>query len=131
MVEKGIVGREETKLETGISYILIVGVVISLVLEGLGLILYFQATHSIAIDRGSAMFIRGNDFFAFLFNLLFETSRRINALRLMILGIAILILTPYVRAVASVAYFVTTRNIKYVVITLFVLVILTVSLMAH
>ena len=131
MVEKGTEGRGGTKLETGISYILIVGVVVSLVLEGLGLILYFETTHSVAIDQGSAMFIRGSNFFAFLLDLLFETSRRITALRLMILGIGILILTPYVRAVMSVAYFTATRNIKYIVITLFVLVILTVSLMAH
>ena len=131
MVRKEIEGSGETKLETGVSYVLIAGVVISLILEGLGMMLFYQAFHSFAISQGSAMFVRGRDFFTFLGGLLFETSGQVTAVRLMMLGIAVLILTPYVRAVMSVIYFAVTKNVKYVMITIFVLVILTISLMAH
>jgi uncharacterized membrane protein len=46
----------------------------------------------------------------------------------MTLGIAILMLTPYVRVILSVIHFSRERNIKYVLITLFVLALLTISL---
>jgi uncharacterized membrane protein len=131
VVKKEIEGSGETRLEDGVSYVLIAGVVVSLILEVAGMILFFQAFHSFTISEGSTVFVRGRDFFAFLGRLLFETSRQMIALRLMMLGIAVLILTPYVRAVMSVIYFVATKNVKYTIITLFVLVILTISLMAH
>ena len=121
-------GSGEVKLETGASYVLITGVLVSLVLEVAGMIMFYRAFHSFAIDRGSAMAVRGSNFFTFLGSLLLERSGRAPAVRLMMLGIAVLILTPYVRAVLSVAYFLHTKNVKYVIITLFVLVILTISL---
>ena len=40
-------------------------------------------------------------------------------------------ITPYMRVVASVIYFGAARNVKYIVITTFVLVILTASLLVH
>jgi uncharacterized membrane protein len=40
-------------------------------------------------------------------------------------------ITPYVRVLASVVYFGVVRNLKYVIITAFVLVILTASLLVH
>jgi uncharacterized membrane protein len=54
-----------------------------------------------------------------------------GAIGLMTLGIVLLILTPYIRAVLSVIYFGSRGNLKYLVITSFVLAILTVSLLIH
>jgi uncharacterized membrane protein len=43
-------------------------------------------------------------------------------------GVVILILTPYVRVLMSVLYFAWEKNTKYILITLFVLLLLTISL---
>jgi uncharacterized membrane protein len=49
----------------------------------------------------------------------------------MTLGITTLILSPYARVVVSVLYFAWQRNIKYTLITIFVLTVLTISLALH
>ncbi len=131
MVRREAGGSGETRLETWVSYVLIIGVVVSLALEVAGLILFYRTHRSFAISHGGAVFIRGRDFFSFFGRTLLETSNDITGLRLMVLGIAVLILTPYVRAVMSVIYFASRRNVKYCLITLFVLAVLTMSLMMH
>ena len=131
MVERGREGSGETKLETAISYVLIVGVILSLILEIAGIILFYRQYGTLAISERHSMFIQDADFFSFLGRLLHETSAGADGMRLMVLGIAILILTPYVRAVMSVIYFAVEKNIKYFLITLFVLMVLTISLMLH
>jgi uncharacterized membrane protein len=124
-------GSGETRLETWLSYVLILGVLISLILELSGMFLFYRASRSMAISESGAMFIRGQNFFIFLSRLFHETFSGITAFRLMVLGVAALILTPYVRAVMSVIYFASTKNIKYLIITLFVLTVLTASLLVH
>lgn len=131
MVEKRTGGSGETGLETGVSYVLITGVIVSLLLEVAGLLLFYGTFHSVALDEGGTMLLRGRDFFAFSANLLSGRSDLTLPVRLLVLGIVVLILTPYVRAIVSVVYFALTRNVKYVIITLFVLAVLTVSLVAH
>jgi uncharacterized membrane protein len=49
----------------------------------------------------------------------------------MTLGITILILTPYVRVILSVLFFAWRKNIKYMLITIVVLMVLTTSLLFH
>jgi len=131
MVNREGSGSGETKLETWISRVLIVGVAISLILLGAGMVLFYRSSHSTAISLESTMSIHGQDFFTFLVRLVTETPEVPFPLYLMTLGIAVLILTPYVRAVMSVIYFASMKNVKYLIITLFVLVILTVSLATH
>ena len=131
MVRGGAGGSGETRLETWVSYVLIIGVAISFVLEAAGLILYYRTHHSFAISYGSAVIIRGRDFFSFFGRTLLEASHGITGLRLMVLGIAALILTPYIRAITSVIYFASRKNLKYCLITFFVLAVLTMSLMMH
>jgi hypothetical protein len=46
-------------------------------------------------------------------------------------GIVILLLTPYLRVVFSVLYFSFEKDYKYALITLFVLIVLTLSLTLH
>jgi len=123
-------GSGETKLEGVISYVLIIGVVTSLLIEMAGMILFYRTYGSLAISQDSRMFLRGKNFFMFLMQL-FSGSSASLPIKLFTLGIAALILTPYIRAVLSVIYFAARGNGKYLLITLFVLTILTISLLVH
>ena len=124
-------GSGESKLETGISYLLISGVIVSLVLEIIGEGLLYHSYGSLAISQDATAFIHGNDFFTFVLQQFRGNHAQGPGIQLMTIGIIVLILTPYVRLVASVAYFGWEKNIKYVLITLFVLVVVTLSLALH
>jgi uncharacterized membrane protein len=76
-------------------------------------------------------FIVGENFFALIYVKVQNLFVSAKALLFMTLGLIILILTPFIRAVAFVIYFAWSKNLKYVVITLFVLVVLTISLALH
>ena len=122
-------GSGEYGLETGISLLLIVGVIISLVLEVIGVAIYYHSYGSLNISQAGSMFIQGHDFFSFIFEQFKKPQE--SGILFIIAGIIVLILTPYVRVVASVFYFAREKNIKYVWITLFVLVVITLSLVLH
>jgi uncharacterized membrane protein len=124
-------GSGDSKLETSISYLLITGVIISLVLEVIGLIMLCITNHSLAVSQSQDVFINGNNFFTFIFQLFSGNYSQNTGLHLMTFGIIVLILTPFLRLVASVIYFGWEKNIKYVLITLFVLVVITLSLFFH
>jgi uncharacterized membrane protein len=124
-------GSGETKLETIISYLLIVGVVVSVILECIGITLYYGTYGNVQVSQNQAVFISGKNFFAFI---IYQTQHLLgsqNALLFMTLGLIILILTPYIRAITSVVYFAWEKHFKYVLITMFVLVVLTLSLALH
>lgn len=118
----------ESKFERIIGYILISGVVISLFLEVIGIILYYRSYGQFKVLEDKAVFIHGKNFFYFLVELIQGEHIRQKALWLMTLGIAILMLTPYVRVILSVIHFAREKNLKYVLITLFVFALLTISL---
>lgn len=119
-------------LEAVISYLLIAGVIISLVLEVVGTILYYRSYGNLALlfNRSNVM-INGHDFFSFIYSLFFGNGNQGAAIWFMTAGIALLILTPFIKVVVSVLYFGWEKNFKYLVITLFVLTILTLSLSLH
>jgi len=124
-------GSGETKLETIVSYLLIAGVIVSVILEIIGIILYYGTYGNVQVSQNQAVFISGKNFFAFI---IYQTQHLLgsqNALLFMTLGLIILILTPYIRAITSVIYFAWERHFKYVLITLFVLIVLTISLVLH
>jgi len=124
-------GSGEAKLETIISYLLIAGVIVSLILEAIGIILYYGTYGNVQVSQNPNVFIIGQNFFAFI---IYQTQHLFgmqNALLFMLLGLIILILTPYIRAITSVIYFAWEKHYKYVLITLFVLIVLTVSLALH
>lgn len=123
--------RHKSKLEPAISYLLIGGVAFSLLCEAIGIVLLHHSSGRFGISESREMFIRGQNFFSFLYGLFHGEYRQNSGVLLMTLGIAILILTPYARVVMSVFYFAWKKNIKYVVITLFVLILLTISLAIH
>jgi uncharacterized membrane protein len=122
---------EGSKLETGISYLLITGVILSLILEVIGLVLYCYSYHQLSISTDPSVYIRGHDFFSFIFKQFQGINTENSAILFMTFGIIVLILTPYVRVIASVIYFGWEKNVKYVVITLFVLIIFSLSLALH
>ena len=123
--------RGITGLETVISRILLVGVILSLLLEITGLVLYYGTYHNLAISDSGAFNIKGHDFFSFIYGLMGGGFTGGAAIQLMTAGIVVLLLTPFLRVVFSVWFFVWERNYKFVVITIFVLVVLTISLILH
>ena len=127
--EEGL-GSGESKLEAGISYLLITGVIISLILEVIGIAMFFHTRGNFAISQDQAMFVNGNDFFSFIVKQ-FQGDRISGYLRFMTIGIIVLVLTPFIRLVASVFYFGWEKNFKYVFITLYVAVVVTLSLALH
>ncbi len=130
MTQPGL-GSGETKLETALSYLLVVGVVVSVTLEAIGIILYYGMYGNTQISQNQAVFISGQNFFAFIVYQVQHLFGTQNALLFMTLGVIILMLTPYIRAITSVIYFAWEKHYKYVLITLFVLVVLTLSLALH
>ncbi|HVN24539.1 MAG TPA: DUF1634 domain-containing protein [Syntrophorhabdales bacterium] len=123
-------GSGETKLEMLISYVLIGGVITSLLFVIAGMVLFYREYGNVAVSHSSQMFLRGEDFFLFFVQLFRESNSELS-IRVITIGIAVLILTPYIRALLSVIYFAARENAKYLVITSFVLVLLTISLLLH
>jgi uncharacterized membrane protein len=122
----------EEKLELAISYILVVGVLVSVAIEAIGIGSYYSANRNLNIFFQPSFAMTGTDFFSYTGKLvqgfLVGASTPIQVLGL---GIVLLMLTPYVRVVASVIYFGFAKNAKYLFITLFVLIVLTASLLIH
>jgi len=128
---KGL-GSGESRLETTISYLLIIGVVLSLALEIAGIAIFYKSHGNLDILlQDKAMFIQGRNFFSFLYQLFAREPLQNTGVFLMTLGVAALILTPFVRVIASAVYFAWKRDSRYVLITAFVLVALTISLALH
>lgn len=123
--------EKESKFEKAISYLLIIGVSISILFEIIGLSLFYYYFRHLNISGIGMMFIHGKNFFSFLTELFRGEYAQNNAILFMTFGITILILTPYLRVLISIIYFAFNRNIKYTIITLFVFIILTISLIMH
>ena len=125
-------GCGESRLETVISYLLIIGVIISMVLIVAGLIMFYSSYgHLNILLEDKSVFIHGQNFFSFLFELFTKQYALNSAISFLTLGIATLLLTVYSRVVASVIYFAWKKDIKYILITTFVLMVLTLSLALH
>jgi uncharacterized membrane protein len=124
-------GSGEPKLETAISYLLIMGVATSLLLEVVGLTLFYSQYANFNIMQNHIAFIHGENFFSFVATLFQGEYTQNTAFLFMTIGLVVLILTPYIRVVTSVSYFAWKKNRKYVLVTLFVLIVLTISLALH
>jgi|WetSurMetagenome_2_1015567.scaffolds.fasta_scaffold03763_4 uncharacterized membrane protein len=121
----------ESRMESAISYLMITGVIISLLLEISGMVLYFIQNGNLQISQTSGVFIHGKDFFSFIYQVLSGKNRNGAGITLITAGLIVLILTPFLRVVLSVIYFSSEKNMNYVWITLFVLVVITLSLSLH
>jgi uncharacterized membrane protein len=123
--------NSEDRFDRAIGYVLITGVVISLLVEAIGMVLYHLSYGHFNISGERTLFIHGRNFFDFTIELFKGDYAGKKAVFLMSLGVVILVLTPYVRVLMSVLYFAWEKNTKYILITLFVLVLLTISLAAQ
>lgn len=123
--------NSESSFEKAISYLLITGVVISIFLEIIGISTYYGSYGHLDISEKRAVFLHGQNFFNFMIGLFEGEYAQKKAILLMTLGITILILTPYIRVILSIVYFARMKDVKYLFITLFVLVVLTISLAVH
>lgn len=123
-------GRESARrpfdMETVISYILISGVVLSLILLVVGATAYSLQHRNLTL----AYSLPQDNLFQFIrVEVLQAVHGVVTAKDLIDLGIIVLMLTPYVRvAFSAVAFAFIERNVKYTVFTLFVLSVLTYSL---
>ena len=121
----------DSALETGISRVLITGVIISMICELAGIAMFYIQYHSFSVTHDSQVFIQGSDFFNLIYKLASGSYTTRASLYLMTTGLVMLILTPFIRVVLSLFYFARVKNAAYIWITLFVLVVITVSLALH
>jgi uncharacterized membrane protein len=113
-------------LEILIGYILLGGVLISAVLLAIGLIWHWARWRNLRFEHS----IVGMNFFEFILSTLRQVSSHAVRPRFILnMGIGILMLTPFVRVLASLFYFaLKERNWKYTLFTGFVFCVLTYSL---
>ncbi len=125
-------GSGESKLETAISYLLIAGIAVSLALIIVGLVFFYHSYGNLGISlNDSSLYIHGQNFFSFIYDLFSSRYTQNNAILFISLGIAMLLLTIYMRVIVSILYFVWKKDIRYTVITAFVLIAITLSLVLH
>jgi uncharacterized membrane protein len=113
-------------METLIGSILLGGVLLSMILLVLGFVWRWVRSGNLQFQYTVA----GMNFFEFVLSSLRQmASHDIRPRVLINMGIAVLMLTPFVRVLASVFYFaLVERNLKYTLFTGFVLSVLTYSL---
>ena len=113
-------------MEFLIGYILLAGVLISAALLAIGMIWHWVRWGNLRFEYS----IVGMNFFEFLLTTLRQMTSEVMRPRFFLnMGIGVLMLTPFVRVLASVFYFaLVERNWKYTLFTGFVLSVLTYSL---
>ncbi|MGH9685650.1 MAG: DUF1634 domain-containing protein [Candidatus Acidiferrales bacterium] len=118
--------KREFDMDAVVGYILLIGVLISLVLVSAALIWRSLNTGSLSFDYK----ITGLNLFQLVLEEVKLAARGALRPRLLLsLGIGMLMLTPYIRVLASMVYFIAAlRNWKYSIFTAIVLLTLTYSL---
>jgi uncharacterized membrane protein len=113
-------------MEVVVGYILLVGVLVSMVLVAAGLTWHWAATGHLGLEYSVA----GMNLFEFVRADIRQVAADAFRPRLLVnLGIAVLLLTPYARVFASMVYFAfVAHNRKYTIFTGFVFAVLTYSL---
>jgi len=117
-------------LEALISHILTLGTISSITLLIVGLALYVTETKTLTLTLESSWIMGGETIFNVI-EVLLKDLRSNRAYSFMASGILLLMLTQYLRVLASATYFFTVGDWKYVGITLSVLTILTLSLLGY
>lgn len=113
-------------MESLVGYILLTGVLLSVALLVIGFVWRWARVGNLRFEHS----IAGMNFFEFTLSTLRQmTSETLRPRVFLNMGIGILMLTPFVRVLASVFYFAfVDHNWKYTLFTGFVLVVLTYSL---
>ena len=120
--------RTTPTLEAGIGWILRAGVAVSLLLETAGLLLNFAYTGQTSLTLSQQWLAGGENFFGFASSTLTSLTKGADPVSITGLGIAVLILTPYIRVIAAVVYYLATKDWNYVAITTTVFLIITTGL---
>ena len=123
--EKAQSGRH-FDMESLVGYILLTGVLLSVALLAIGFVWRWVRVGNLRFEHS----IVGTNFFEFILSTLRQMASQALRPRLFLnLGIGVLMLTPFVRVLASVFYFAfVEHNWKYTLFTGFVLSVLTYSL---
>jgi uncharacterized membrane protein len=123
--EKAQTGRY-FDMESLVGYILLTGVLLSVALLAVGFVWRWVRVGNLRFEHS----IVGMNFFEFILSTLRQmTSQALRPRVFLNMGIGVLMLTPFVRVLASVFYFAfVERNWKYTLFTGFVLSVLTYSL---
>lgn len=116
------------RLQLGISWILRVGVILSVIFEAAGLLLNYIQTGSSSFVFGGTWRVAGGNFFDFTLATIRSLVSGVNPVELVSLGIVTLMFTPYFRVIASVVYYGVEKDWKYVAITSFVFLVITYAL---
>jgi uncharacterized membrane protein len=113
-------------MESLVGYILLAGILLSVALLAVGFVWRWLKVGNLRFEHS----IVGMNFFEFISSTLGQMTSRAFRPRLFLnMGIAVLMLTPFVRVLASVFYFAfVEHNWKYTLFTAFVLTVLTYSL---
>jgi len=123
--------NDNSNLERKIGFLLAAGVGISVLLLAIGMGAYITLNGPLVVDYTDIWQLKGGNFFTIVLNLARSSLATPSPPNLMLWGIIALILTPYLRVIASAAYFVRVKDRTYVLISLFVLVTITASLVIH
>ena len=119
----------EHRMESLVGLILLVGVLTSATLLLAGLAWHWAATGNLTFDYQ----IKNLNLFQFVVtDLHLALSGQLRPRLLLSLGIAALLLTPYVRVLVSMVFFAfVEKNLKYTLFTAFVFAVLTYTLFLH
>ncbi len=111
--------------------LLITGVMVSVVLEIIGMVLFCHYHGRLSVSSETTSYIHGRDLSFLVYHLSSMIREQGIDIFFMTLGIIVLIMTPFIRVIVSIAYFALERDIKFFLITLFVLAVLLVSILIH
>ncbi len=122
---------DEATLERAMVYIFGLGVVFASLLVLVGIILAYHSRGNIDLSQSRSAFIHKSNFFRLLNALIKGKNIPTGPLLFVTLGMVALVLTPLGAVAACCVYFAMTKNVRFMLITLVVLTILTVSLAVH
>jgi uncharacterized membrane protein len=120
-----------SRLTRSIAALFLIGVTVGVLLEVIGMVLHFLSSGQFGISFDAPFYIHAKNLGLFALDIWGMEKGRSIDIFIMTLGILVLILTPYLRVVISIVYFAWERDYKYVLLTLFVLVVLSLSLALH
>ncbi len=121
--------KRKNDFEDLISRILTFGVIFSIIFLLIGVIIYLIQTKEIVLEENWTL--KGENLFIVLINIFNNIFQNNLSYTFMAIGILLLMLTQYIRVIVSVAYFSIIKDWKYVVITLIVFIILTLSIIGY
>jgi uncharacterized membrane protein len=121
--------KRKNDIEDLISHILTFGVIFSIIFLSIGVIIYLIQTKEIILEENWTL--KGENLFIVLINIFNKIFQNNLSYTFMAIGILLLMLTQYIRVIVSVAYFSIIKDWKYVVITLIVFIILTLSIIGY